>query len=1367
MAKRNKIKSARPLLKLEALEQRQLLAGGFTTAQGTEFSNIVHANGNVYDQVLLKSSAITISNDAGQITRVSFLDLQGDIVQAEFSGAGQLSISLDNYSGPAEATKYAQPGVQYVSGLASFTIQGSDSTTNFSVFSVGSSTANAGKDNPIFAGGLTGGNNTADVARLTVVANPANPNGSTFGGIRAGNAVFGGSEGPVGISAANVQVQNVVTVGDLNASGTATPTLIFGTQSQFGAVSVAGGDLVSDNGKSVNNTGSYAFGVNLTAGTTSGGTTIAAADATAAGSFTGSNPFNATANSFTLTTGVDTIPGLSGTAGTGNGGNDTINGTIGGGSPTLTALDSINGGKGTDTLVLLDLGNNTAIPGGVTLSSVETVNFRSAGGATIDTSSQADVTTLNVTQGTSATVTGAKTTAINISGITGAVVADGGSMLTISTEAGDVTVGGTTAPAGAISVTDSKQAGTDVVIHGGTNVSVTTTGAGAGGTINVGATTQPSGMITINSTGAAYDATAASLSLGGITTKGGTSVTVTQTAASSSADAATDLTAATITQSAVSITGTKATTSVSVTQSAPVNQVNYVAAAGSKEVSELTFAAMVANDTTTIEGLTFTAAKALTAEQAAAAFANLAASATQGTSPVSNGVYSGVLSASFVSGAASATKVTFTGASNGNLNIAVTAGIVDPTISANTDGASTVTTTAGVMGVAGGMVAVADSTDKTIATVSLSGYGAKERVVVTLAGAPVNGDTLIFDGVTTTYVDVTPTLAELITAAAGKTYTNWIVSSSNATTITFEAKNSTNVADTVTGDFTGTAGALVTGAVVTVQGSGNSTVSSDALTSLSLSRSNADVAVTNATATTLGLTVNAVGTSTSNAGGVSLGGTYTTVNLNSAGASWLALSGAGVTNLNVSGSAVTNVGSTVTGETSSLGALTTVTVTGSAGLTLGTNGSTTITSIDASGTSGAVSSSLIGNVGTFTGGSGADTVTLTGGTVSKAISTGAGNDTVNLFAGTTTLGAVINAGDGTDTLKFGAVADAVTASGTATFADSITGFEKISLIAGAGAQEVKLNNLDAINYVISAGSTGALTLSGMAANSTLELNAAAAGTTEVVLTDATGTADTLNVITTNSGTVNLGTVIAAGVETIKLTATDTTTSTVDTHTLNIKAADATTLTLAGTAKLTLTFDAATAKLSMIDGSALTTALTVTGNTSVAQTIKGGTAADSLTAGYQGDTLQGGAGADTLNANGKSLVTLTGGTGADSFNVSTATTNVNSYATITDLESTDKITFGVVGAPTFKAAAITLDPTTAVFQDYANAAVAGSAYGAVSWFQYNGNTYVVQDAGAGDSASSFVNTEDVIVKISGLKDLSTASFNSTSATLLIV
>ncbi|MFN5560103.1 MAG: hypothetical protein ACK5CF_05025, partial [Opitutaceae bacterium] len=229
---RNAKKKTRSSLRVETLEQRQLLAG--ITGGGTEVgSNIVAPNGNVYDQVLMTGSSVSVTADAGQITRVSFLDLSGDIVQAEFSGKGTLTVSLDSFGAAAAPANYNQPGVQYVSGLASFTISGTDATTNFSVFSVGTGNAHRGAENPIFGDGKLGGNNIADVQRITVVADPANANGSAFGGIRAGNAAFVGSSGVVGISAANVAVQDVVTIGDIYATDSASPSLAFGSNSQF------------------------------------------------------------------------------------------------------------------------------------------------------------------------------------------------------------------------------------------------------------------------------------------------------------------------------------------------------------------------------------------------------------------------------------------------------------------------------------------------------------------------------------------------------------------------------------------------------------------------------------------------------------------------------------------------------------------------------------------------------------------------------------------------------------------------------------------------------------------------------------------------------------------------------------------------------------------------------------------------------------------------------------------------------------------------------------------------------------------------------------------------------------------------------
>lgn len=58
-------------------------------------NQFVAFNNNTFDQVALQGAAATITADPLQITRMSFVDLNDDIVQVEFSGAGSLSLVLD------------------------------------------------------------------------------------------------------------------------------------------------------------------------------------------------------------------------------------------------------------------------------------------------------------------------------------------------------------------------------------------------------------------------------------------------------------------------------------------------------------------------------------------------------------------------------------------------------------------------------------------------------------------------------------------------------------------------------------------------------------------------------------------------------------------------------------------------------------------------------------------------------------------------------------------------------------------------------------------------------------------------------------------------------------------------------------------------------------------------------------------------------------------------------------------------------------------------------------------------------------------------------------------------------------------------
>ncbi len=252
------------------------------TGSGTELSpgNIRHPNGNVFDQVLLTGTAETITADAGQVTRTSYIDLNDDIVQVEFSGAGTLSLVLDRATGPAAPLNYQQPSVGYMKGHAGIVITGANETTNVSVLSVGRATAfdptggfsilqpigpanhpdNNGSS--LFAGrGATRYDGVADLAFIAI----ASPTGK-FGGLRTSNANYFATRGFTGIYAPGIEFQGPVFLGDINAFDTATPVLLLGSAAD---VRITGGDLTQDNRSPVQVSGFSQL--KFTAGGDSGG----------------------------------------------------------------------------------------------------------------------------------------------------------------------------------------------------------------------------------------------------------------------------------------------------------------------------------------------------------------------------------------------------------------------------------------------------------------------------------------------------------------------------------------------------------------------------------------------------------------------------------------------------------------------------------------------------------------------------------------------------------------------------------------------------------------------------------------------------------------------------------------------------------------------------------------------------------------------------------------------------------------------------------------------------------------------------------------------------------------------------------------
>ena len=203
-------------------------------------TNILHANGKRFDQVLVTGAAesITAAYTADRITRTSFVDLNDDIVQVEFAGPGTLSLVLDGISGPAEPLNYNQ-NVSYMKGHAGLVIVGADERTNVTIFTVGRATAGNQalfKDDAPYDG-------IADIAYVAI--HSANGN---FGGLRSANARYWATSGFAGVYAPGVAFQGPVFVGDISAYDSATPTLRLGSAAD---VRITGGALLQDNGRAV------------------------------------------------------------------------------------------------------------------------------------------------------------------------------------------------------------------------------------------------------------------------------------------------------------------------------------------------------------------------------------------------------------------------------------------------------------------------------------------------------------------------------------------------------------------------------------------------------------------------------------------------------------------------------------------------------------------------------------------------------------------------------------------------------------------------------------------------------------------------------------------------------------------------------------------------------------------------------------------------------------------------------------------------------------------------------------------------------------------------------------------------------------
>lgn len=459
-----------------------------------------------------------------------------------------------------------------------------------------------------------------------------------------------------------------------------------------------------------------------------------------------------------------------------------------------------------------------------------------------------------------------------------------------------------------------------------------------------------------------------------------------------------------------------------------------------------------------------------------------------------------------------------------------------------------------------------------------------------------------------------------------------------------------------------------------------------------------------------------------------------------------------------------------------------LTITGDAALTLKANDLDTLKTIDGSAANGAL---ILGDLNAATvdvqTGSGNDSFTIKA-TDKVTVDAGAGNDVVTLGAAIAA-GSSIDLGAGDDTLLSASGSVAASTKDATTVIDGGDGFDSVSASLINAGNAAQFHNFEALD--ITAKVTGfdfdlltnsaieALTLSG--SNSEATINNVAAGvdlrvsgnntamTTINVKDAASGDADafsvTLNETADAAATAQL---TVNGIENLTVEATG---AGDGDNTLQVTDDALQSLTITGSQKLTLSFsasDSAGDGVSLIDGSAATGDLTiktngVTADSKLGLTVKTGSGADSITLAGKA-TVDAGAGDDTITSSAQGG-TFTGGDGKDTFNVAAAKGSDN-MVTITDfVAGTDKLAFADKGTETFAKAIVSGAQS---LEDALNAAAAGdgSVNGALSWFQYGGDTYIVQDL----STDATFQSGDIVVKLVGehdLSDMTVADFNFAS------
>lgn len=502
--------------------------------------------------------------------------------------------------------------------------------------------------------------------------------------------------------------------------------------------------------------------------------------------------------------------------------------------------------------------------------------------------------------------------------------------------------------------------------------------------------------------------------------------------------------------------------------------------------------------------------------------------------------------------------------------------------------------------------------------------------------------------------------------------------------------------------------------------------------------------ITTTTGQSLSLATGTTGAGTAGAVTWSASSTDAVLNLALNGYQSSASAGA-VQSLTVSNTAASTVQLASTGaankvSTLTLGAQTSkLVITGDKALTVSTNlvssgGAGVLKVVDASASTGSVGITVAAGTTAafaFAGGAANDSLTLAAAPdAAFAFSGGAGNDNLKLADnGLQALasGAQLDGGAGsTDKISLN---DGVLLANEYTALNAAKNFEVLGLSAAVTVDASQLAGYK----IYSLDGNAAQVINQVATGTTVNLTTSHA--TDITVAAAVG----VNDLAFNIGASTVGgNLTLSGFSLVALGSNSN--STIN----HLILRDNAVVTITGSKDLTITAVAdATTTGHKIDGTALTGKLNVTAN-------QAAYAANSML----GDILIGGSNTDTLRA-GLNSTKLTGNAGNDIFDVSLAVAGATAHAnitTITDLTKGDAIKFGsTAGAFT----ATKVDLSGAVSEQAALDALLVGNDSDVKWGIYNGNTYIVDDVGAGNTMEA----ADTIVKLAGVLNLSASTFAS--------